>query len=137
MILNGTISIVGDAGTSLAVEIEVESDRLVVRTVDGDVLGDWQLAKIKARRDGHSFLIEADGEQMVLASTASDELAHALRSRLSEPSAALLNCSVCGHDVSSAAQSCPNCGHPVNVTGADLVRALQRQQRGRWFGLHG
>lgn len=128
MILNGTISIVGDAATSLPVEIEAEGDRLVVRTVDGGVLGDWRLVDLTARRHGHSFLIEADGEQMVLASTASDELAQALRSRLSEPSAALLNCSVCGHDVSSAAQSCPNCGHPVNVTGADLVRALQDRQ---------
>lgn len=128
MILSGTISIVGDAATSLPVKIEVEDNRLVVRTADTNVLGDWHLVDLTARRHGHSFFVEVDGEQMVLASTASDELAQALRPYLSEPSAALLNCAVCGHDVSSAAQSCPNCAHPVNVAGADLVRAPQDRQ---------
>lgn len=65
LIFNGTISLEGD-NDSLPVNFEIANSRFVIRTLDGSVLGDWHRTDIDVRRQGRSFVIRAEGEELVL-----------------------------------------------------------------------
>lgn len=59
------IRIIGDTTLPLGVEVDLSDERMLV-TSDGNTIASWSLDDIQVLARGNGFLIEAEGEEVVL-----------------------------------------------------------------------
>lgn len=59
------LRIIGDTTLPLGVEVDLTGERMVV-TTDGNTLANWSLEDIQILARGNGFLIEAEGEEIIL-----------------------------------------------------------------------
>lgn len=59
------LRIIGDTTLPLAVEVDLSDERMLV-TADGNTIASWSLDDIDVLARGDGFLIEAEGEEVVL-----------------------------------------------------------------------
>jgi hypothetical protein len=59
------LRIIGDTTIPLGVEVDLTGERMVV-TTDGNTLANWSLDDIQILARGNGFLIEAEGEEVIL-----------------------------------------------------------------------
>lgn len=78
MIYKGTITIVGKSDDPLPVNCEVTDHRLVIKTSDGSVIGDWGLGEIGVESTRTGVILDAEGERLVVATRDIDAFARAL-----------------------------------------------------------
>ena len=62
----GSLQLAGDATTKMPAGIRVDGGRLVILAGPSDEIGNWSLAKIDIRRKSGAFVLNVEGEQLLI-----------------------------------------------------------------------
>ncbi|MDF1597009.1 MAG: hypothetical protein P1T08_13095 [Acidimicrobiia bacterium] len=62
----GSLQIAGDAGTKMPAGIRVDGGRLMILVGTADEIGNWSLAGLDIRRKSGAFVLEVEGEQLLI-----------------------------------------------------------------------
>ena len=64
----GSLKMQGEAGTGINVEIDLENERLLIKT-RSTVLGEWALSDVGIQSANDGFHLRIEGEQVILTTT--------------------------------------------------------------------